>query len=218
MFKNILYKIRLILNKILKSYIRYPPYNKKIHNKLISTDDPIRYTTLALALNNLNKNNINGCIAEVGVYKGNTSKIIHNLSPERKMYLFDTYEGFPSKYLNKEDKRFQDTNVDILKKKIGIIDNIVIKIGIFPETTKGLENEKFSFVMIDLDIYEPTMAALDFFYSRMNSGGYIFLHDYNNPKESDGAVYKAVNKFFKDKSEKIIEIPDKWGSIVIRKV
>jgi len=202
----------------LKSYIQHPPYDEKIHRGLISTEDPIRYTTLALALNTLKKDNIQGTIAEVGVYKGHTSKILHVLCPERKLYLFDTFEGFPSQFLNKEDRRFSNSSVNILKKTIGNLDNIIIKKGIFPETTTGLENEKFSFVLLDLDLYEPTLAALEFFYSRVNPGGYIFIHDYNNPLESEGAIYKAVNKFFSNKSEWIIELPDKWGSVLIRKL
>ena len=48
-------------------------------------------------------------------------------------------------------------------------------------------------------------------------GGYIFVHDFNNP-ESNRGVSRAVLEFLDDKPEKIIEIPDKWGSVVIRKL
>jgi len=217
MIKKVLYKIRYLINKYLKAFIQFPPYDKSINKKLLATDDPIRYTSIALALNDIKNKSIEGNLAEVGVYQGNTSKINHFLAPERKLYLFDTFEGFPSKFLDQEDYRFKDTTVKILKKKIGDLHNIIIKKGIFPETAKGLENEKFSFVMIDLDIFAPTVAALDFFYPRVVTGGYIFIHDYNNPLESKGDVYKATKEFSANIKENLTQIPDKWGSVIIRK-
>ncbi|MBI2954275.1 MAG: methyltransferase, partial [Chloroflexi bacterium] len=66
-------------------------------------------------------------------------------------------------------------------------------------------------------LFKPTLAGLHFFYPRMNPGGYIFAHDYNSP-ESGWAVSRAVNEFMADKAEKLIELPDKWGSIVVRKL
>jgi len=84
---------------------------------------------------------------------------------------------------------------------IGDMNNIIIRKGYFPETAKGLESEMFSFVMLDLDLYKPTLAGLEFFYPRVKAGGYIFAHDYNSP-ESDHAVSRAMNEFLKDKPEK----------------
>jgi len=199
-FTYIIRFIRQKINLLLKFFLQYPPYEINLHKDLISTEDPIRYTTLALAINNIKKNKIKGDFAEVGVYRGSMSKIIHMCAPQRILYLFDTFEGFPIDFINHKDNRFKDTTENILKNTIGDLKNIIIKKGIFPETAKGLENKKFSFVMIDLDIYESTLLTLEFFYPRISLGGYIFIHDYNNPYESNRAVFKAVNKFFNDKT------------------
>ncbi|MCL4552994.1 MAG: TylF/MycF family methyltransferase, partial [Candidatus Marsarchaeota archaeon] len=129
----------------------------------------------------------------------------------------DTFEGFPSEDLESGDNRFKDTSVEVLRENIGDLNNIVIRKGYFPETTEGLEDETFSFVMLDLDLYKPTLAGLEFFYPRMKSGAYIFAHDYNSP-ESNWAVSRAVNEFMSGKPEQLVEIPDTWGSIGIRKI
>lgn len=197
-------------------FMMCPPYDGKIQNLVTSSIDPIRHGTIALAINAVKKNNIKGDFAEVGVYKGETSRLIHAVAKKRKLYLFDTFEGFSHKDLEYRDERFRDTSIVKVKKKIGDINNIIIKKGYFPKTTEGLEDRKFAFVMLDIDLGKPTLAGLKFFYPRMSSGGYIFVHDYNSP-ESDWAVFNAVNEFMKDKPEKIIEIPDMWGSVVIRK-
>ncbi len=191
---------------IKKITLKFPPYNLNIHNHIINTSwDPIRYGTIALAINTIKKEKIKGNFAELGVFRGEASKIIHSLAPEKKLYLFDTFEGFPMKFLeNKGDAhRYKNTKLELVKKNIGNLNNIIIRKGIFPETTTGLESETFAFVYLDADLYKSTLEGLDFFYPRISEGGYIFLHDYNNPQESNAGVLRAVREFMANKKEKI---------------
>lgn len=217
--KNLYYILKSEIIK--KISLEYPPYSLQIHNNIISTSwDPIRYGTIALAINTIKKEKIKGHFAELGVFQGNTSKIIHLLAPKKKLYLFDTFEGFPVEFL--EDKgdsnRFKNTQIEWVKKNIGNLNNIFIRKGIFPETTKGLESETFAFVYLDADLYKSTLEGLKFFYPRISKGGYLLIHDYNNPQESNAGVMRAVNEFMTDKKEKILEIPDVLGSIIIRRL
>lgn len=46
--------------------------------------------------------NIQGAVAELGVYRGDFAKVINSVFPDRKFYLFDTFEGFPETDLNYE--------------------------------------------------------------------------------------------------------------------
>lgn len=215
---NIAKKLVRIFKKRNRYSMKFPPYDASMHNIIISSSDPVRYGMMALAINSIKKNNIDGNFAEVGVYRGKTSRFIHAFAPERILYLFDTFEGFPLDDLeNNNDSRFKKTSIEIVNKIIGNLNNVIIRKGYFPETAKGLENELFAFVMLDLDKYKPTLSGLQFFYPRVRSGGYIFVHDYNSP-ESNWAISRAVNEFMKDKLEKLIEISDVLGSIVIRKI
>ena len=218
-FKNLYY---IIKSEIIKRItLEFPPYNIDIHNNLISTSwDPIRYGTIALAINTIKNEKIKGHFAELGVFRGETSKIIHLLAPEKKLYLFDTFEGFPIEFLeNKAElNRFKNTQLEAVKKRIGNLNNIIIRKGIFPETTKGLESETFSFVYLDADLYKSTLEGLKFFYPKISKGRYLLIHDYHNPKESNAGVLRAVKEFMIDKKEKILEIPDILGSIIIRKI
>lgn len=95
-------------------------------------------------------------------------------------------------------------------------DNVFIRKGFFPSTAAGLERDSFCFVMVDFDKYESTRAALDFFYPRMEQGGFVFVHDYSSP-ESNWACSRALDEFLADKAEKPILIPDGWGTAVFRK-
>ncbi len=184
---------------------------------LVSTFDPVRCGAVLLAIKNIQDKQIPGVFAEAGVFKGHMSKFIHDLAPQKKLFLFDTFEGFPKHLIKEgEDPRFNKTSMELVKSNIGNLDNIVFKQGNFPQSAKGLEGEKFAFVMIDFDLYESTKEAMKFFYPRLSTGGYIFLHDYNSP-ESEWGVSKAVNEFMADKPEHAVGIPDRAGTVIIRK-
>lgn len=200
-------------------HMRFPTYDSTIQQELTSRaqHDYVRYASIALALKQVQTQNIHGHIAECGVWRGDLSTFLMQCAPTRRFYLFDTFEGFPKAQIESTDSRFQDTDVESVRAKFPQNVDVQICKGIFPDTAKGLEQEQFAFVMIDFDIYIPTVAALEFFYPRLAKGGYVFIHDVNSP-ESDHACYRAVTEFLQNKPEQFIEIPDLWGSVVFRKV
>lgn len=74
--------------------------------------------------------------------------------------------------------------------------------GLFPVTTEPVKDKVFSFVHLDADLYESTMAGLKFFYPRMCPGAILICHDYLT---SEG-VNAAFTEFFADKPEPVIEL------------
>lgn len=161
-----------------------------------------------------------GAIAELGVYRGTSAKVLHELAPDRKLFLFDTFSGFDKRDLKGESSRghhFEDNSLNQVKQFLGDSSNLVFCPGYFPETARFVPaDEKFALVHLDADLYEPTLAALEFFYNRMTPGGMIILHDYSSGAWS--GVKAACDLFFKDKREKLIHIPDKSGTAVLRKL
>jgi O-methyltransferase len=149
---------------------------------------------------------IPGDIAEVGVYKGGSSKLICRFKDEKKLHLFDTFSGLPE--LSKEDNSKQfvkgkfNYSMEIVKDLLREYENVFFYKGIFPSTGESVKNKKFSFVHLDVDLYESTLDALKFFYPRMNKGGVIISHDYFVAK----GVKKAFNEFFIDKSTPLIRL------------
>ena len=92
----------------------------------------------------------------------------------------------------------------------------MIRKGVFPQTACGLENNQFALASLDLDTYEGILAGWQFFYPRMSRGGFIFVHDHN-AMEYDRGPLRAAKEFLADESEMLIELPDQWGSALIRK-
>lgn len=137
-----------------------------------------------------------GNMAELGVYRGGITRFIAELFPDSTVYAFDTFEGMPAEMITEKDgyivpDMFQDVE-DVLEYLD--ISNIVIRKGLFPNTTKGLEDEKFSFVHLDADIYESTLAGLEFFWPRMVKKGVIIFDDFEF--ELTPGVKMAFNDYF----------------------
>ena len=199
---------------------------KKISETLVNLEkhynDKVRFYNFWFQIERLKKENVKGSFAELGVYKGETAKIIHAMDNSRKLHLFDTFEGFKKDDLKEETgeaatystKNFADTNEKKVIDYINGNNNIILHKGHFFETTKGLEDEKFALVNIDADLYNPIKDGCHFFYPRLSPGGVIIIHDYNHKWE--GAV-KAVNEFAKGIPENIIELPDMHGTVMIIK-
>lgn len=150
---------------------------------------------------------LGGQVAECGVFRGDTAKYINKFFPDKKLYLFDTFEGFDeadveyeiglnnrnyneSKFTNR--KLFAGTNLQLVMKKMMYPNNIEIRKGYFPETAKGVE-DTFVFVNLDMDLYLPMLAGLHFFWDKMVVGGCLLLHDYFHPHLP--GVRKAVFDF-----------------------
>ena len=174
--------------------------------------DMVRDYAILLQLRRLREQKVPGDIAELGVYKGATAELIYRLS-ERQLHLFDTFTGFDAR--DGRHTGFSDCSLDALKQLCPLAHFYP---GWFPETAKALPNDMvFALVHIDMDLEKPIAAALAFFYPRVSPGGAIIVHDYNNPGSWDNGAKKAVDAFLADKPEMGVEIPDRFGSVVIVK-
>jgi O-methyltransferase len=199
--------------------MRFPTFSAEIHESIARSDDYFRYATLGLAATRVLEEEVPGAFAEVGVWRGETSSFLHRIAPRRRLYLFDTFSGFPERDLpdGANDQRFRDTSEAAVRRRVGCSPNVLLRSGYVPDTLAGLEDERFAFVLLDLDLLEPTRASLEFFYPRLSPGGYLVMHDYNNP-ESDWACKRALDAFLEDRPERLVELGDVWGSALIRRV
>lgn len=149
----------------------------------------IRSATLHRMADRLNQIHVMGDIAELGVYRGDLAWQLNALFSERTLHLFDTFKGFEPRDIEEESKQrlskakegdFADTSIAFVQSRLPYPDKAMFHKGFFPDTAAGLENCRFALVSLDADLYAPTLAGLHYFYPRLNPGGMILLHDYNN--------------------------------------
>ena len=156
----------------------------------------------------------NWSVAEGGVYQGEFSKEINRYFPNSKCFLFDTFEGFKeedievekqNKFSKQSGGHLNNTSEELVLAKLPHKEMVEIRKGYFPETTYLLENEKFIFVNLDFDLYNPTLAGLRWFFPKMIKGGCILVHDYFTL--GYGGVKQAVEEFRAECKEELVVVP-----------
>ncbi len=184
--------------------------------------DYMRFATLGLCYEEIVNNKVKGSVAELGVYKGDFAWRLNFLFADRSLYLFDTFSGFDTKDMKQEvtggfqqaNQDFSDTSIDIVLSKMANPKNCILKKGYFPDTTIGID-DTFCFVSIDADLHNPILAGLNYFYPRLEKGGYLFIHDFNNDMYK--GAKEAVLRFCTDQNIGYVPIPDSGGTVIITK-
>jgi hypothetical protein len=151
---------------------------------------------------------VKGSIIECGVYKGfglmawaNMSAVLEPANLTRRIYGFDTFEGFPS--VGEQDKnnimmpkegQLQSSSYEELQELIRIYDSNrflghvnkvqLIKGDVTKTIPEFIENNKHlvvSLLFLDMDLYEPTRLAIEQFFPRMPKGAVIAFDELDNP-------------------------------------
>jgi len=161
---------------------------EKIDRSYVSLTIESRIVFLEKTAQLFRENNVQGSVAEGGVFQGEFAKEINRVFPEKTFYLFDTFTGFDERDVNIEQTEqfsqskaghFNITSEELVLSKLPHPEKCVIRKGYFPETTAGMdENEKFCFVNLDFDLYQPILSGLEFFVPCMVKGGIILIDDY----------------------------------------
>lgn len=154
---------------------------------------------------------------EIGVWKGGGALFLKalmvDLNINRQLHLYDTFGSIPISSLEHEKDKDFIANFNM---PIEILENVNYKeqvINLFNDfklnnlvefiakdvshINKEEVPETISFLHLDVDFYEPTLAALELFYDKIISNGIIIVDDYYmellNCKD-------AVDYFFKSKN------------------
>lgn len=186
--------------------------------------DFVKEQLMSLLAQEIERKQVKGSVAELGVFRGDFTVVINRALPTRKIYLFDTFCGFDMKDVNDDDTiknkenellKFHDTSEEFVLSRLNMQEGqCIVRGGVFPDTF-DLHDEKFCFVSIDLNMYQPILKSLELFYPRICVGGYIMLSCYNAP------FYEGTRKAIIDYCDKsginFLPVPDLYGSVIICK-
>lgn len=165
---------------------------------------------------------VKGSVAEAGVFRGDFACWINRFF-EADLYLFDTFEGFAS--CNVEVERansfsiaqvgqFGNTSEEIVMGKMKFPDRVRLVKGMFPQSAIEMDiPDRFMFVNLDMDLYQPTYEGLNYFCPKMVRHGVILVHDYFTHYQG---IEKAVNQFLSNHPKlQAIPIGDEMSVAVV---
>ena len=197
----------------------------------------------------INKENINGSIVECGVWKGGCCMWMlycqKKYNMDRKIYLYDTFEGMTKPDSIKDDKKaleiynnilnknynrgYDDWHkenkwafapIDYVKNNINSIkykdDNIIYVKGDVCKTLDKTIPTKISILRLDTDWYNSTKKELDILFPLVSKNGYIIIDDYYAWKGSR----TAADEFIKTNKKNVEIINNKLtgGIFVFKKL
>lgn len=182
-------------------------------------NDYVRLRTLEAICRRLAE--VPGAAAELGVYRGAFAACINALLPERRLYLFDSFAGFAAAEAADQAAGLVEAHRNTDEARVLSLlphpERAVIRKGFFPETARGLEEERFALVSLDTDLEESTLQGLRWFWPRLNQGGSLLLHDWGNPRLP--GVKRAMERYERELGQRIPAVPlcDLCGSLVLVK-
>jgi hypothetical protein len=160
-----------------------------------------------------------GDTAECGVYKGCGSYIIlrsNQRSIHRRVHhVFDSFGGLSAPAA--EDGAYWRTgdlavSEQMVRENLGEFSDVEYHKGWIPERFGDVDDRAFSFVHVDVDLYQPTLDSVVFFYPRLSDGGILVCDDYGF-LTCPGAT-EALDRFLADKPEKMLRLPGGGGFFI----
>ncbi|EPZ6340055.1 TylF/MycF/NovP-related O-methyltransferase [Campylobacter jejuni] len=166
---------------------------------------------------------IKGAVAEFGVWRGETARYINEYFKDDIFYLLDTFEGFNEKDIKKETglakqantNDFSDTSLEFVKNLMPYLTQCRFIKGYFPESAIQIsKDEKFKLVNIDVDLYQPILEGLKYFYPKLVKNGVILVHDYFHPYYT--GTKQAVDEFCKEMKLQALPIGDAFSVMIVK--
>jgi hypothetical protein len=141
------------------------------------------------------RRDVNADVAECGCWKGTSTyliaKTIERAGFQGRFHVFDSFEGLSDPHAHDEDERYSLTPGQIAVRKQMLTSTepevrrtlapftfTALYPGWIPERFPDVADRRFSFVHVDVDLYEPTRDSLAFFVPRLVPGGVLVCDDY----------------------------------------
>jgi hypothetical protein len=155
---------------------------------------------------------LEGEIVECGCFRGLSSYLMlarlkraEAAFDGRGYHIFDSFQGLSEP--SAEDRSATDpatakrvsrmlqggwfaTPLEAVQKALAEFPGVAYHPGWIPQSFAGLPERRYRFVHLDLDLHDPTLGGLEYFYPRLAPGGIIVCDDYDWPGER-----KAIEDF-----------------------
>jgi hypothetical protein len=162
---------------------------------------------------------VSGEIAECGTYNGSTAYFMalanDRSGKNRQTYLFDSFEGL-SRPSAEDGSYWQPGDLacpeEVVQRNLAGFHNVHILRGWIPTQFSRVADNRFCFVHVDVDIYQPTRDSIEFFFPRLEPGGMLVCDDYGF--DSCPGARRAMDDFFAGRRERIIHLPTGQGLVI----
>jgi O-methyltransferase len=159
------------------------------------------------------------CGVSTGIYSRAVIDYVDFDNLDKTFYLMDTFNGPKKEQITENEESLGINNyIDIYKNDVyeqvcETFKSFKVRIirGMIPETLKECKAEKICYLSIDMNVVAPEIAAANFFWDKLVSGGVMILDDYGFPAHFEQKI--AFDKFAAEKGVQILYLPTAQGII-----
>jgi hypothetical protein len=164
---------------------------------------------------------LRGSTAECGAYRGVGSSLIcealsESYAGDEKHFAFDAFQGLPEPGESDREGWWSKGDLiadqSIAEELCAPYDFCEFAAGWIPDRFPVVGDRRFRLVHIDVDLYDPTRASIDFFFPRLVEGGVMLLDDHG--VTSCPGARKAAEEYFDERPERLIELPTGQAFII----
>ena len=204
---------------LVETYYQVDPHFNDLYElaqqktQMADTDNALRrrrHYVLNYLLDNIDFSE--GDVCEAGCWRGlsayQIASYIKKNDIKTRFHIFDSFEGlspFQKEDIYSGEKRSQEKiqkqfacSIEEVKANLNEFNFIDYYKGWVPDQFYHVADRRFTFVHIDLDLYQPIRDSLEFFYPRLLKKGIMVFDDYGFV-QFPGAK-KAVDEFLKTNS------------------
>lgn len=166
-----------------------------------------------------------GDFVECGVNRGGFARAICEYvdfkSSKRTFYLLDTFRGLVEDQISDEEKRlgwnatkdgYYEECYDDVVATFREFPNVKIIRGMVPDTLPQVDSKRVCFLSIDMNCVAPEIAAAEFFWDKLVSGGIVILDDYGFAAHI--MQKRAFDEFAAKRQIQILSLPTGQGLII----
>lgn len=165
---------------------------------------------------------LGGDFVECGVNRGGLAMSIIEFTDftkyrDRRFYLLDTYNGLVDRLLTpveiasgKRGGGYEECYASVCE-TFSSIENAILIRGIVPDTLQQVHSDAIAFLSIDMNCEVPEIAAAEYFWGRIQSGGVIVLDDYGWAGHIRQKL--AFDKFASERNVRVLSLPTGQGLI-----
>jgi len=161
------------------------------------------------------------CGVNTGIYSLAVCDYLDFNSLDKSFYLFDTFRGLPEEQVSveeevlgrlEESERYYSECYEVAQRNFAPFKRAVLVRGKVPDTLASVRIGQVCYLSIDMNIVEPEIAAMEFFWDKLVPGAPVIFDDYG------WSTYRlqkdAMDDFAKRKSVAILTLPTGQGLLL----
>ena len=161
------------------------------------------------------------CGVNTGIFSLAICEYLKFNTLDKHFYLFDTFAGIPKEQVNETERnlgRMSRLNnlyeecFEVAKRNFAEFPRAVLVQGRVPDTLTKAPISEVCFLSIDMNIVEPEIAAIEYFWPRLSAGAPVILDDYGWDAHIPQRL--AMDAFAESKGVSILELPTGQGMLI----